>query len=189
MLSICDRFSFPGGALIVVSLWSIGLKLSSLLLPMLVALDAPCQFKRSSCSFESFLCIINRFTRLVSRYEYDWCRSSSVDRLLTCSFARPQTLALAQPLSCAVARLLLCAVARLLSCAVARLLSCAVAQLLSCAVARILSPVDDSPPVLWLVCRRYDRTSCCCRFTACRDSPLPRDHDMTSCTVFLFRML
>ena len=33
---------------------------------MTVALDASCQFKRSSCSFESFFCVINCFVRLIS---------------------------------------------------------------------------------------------------------------------------
>ena len=33
---------------------------------MPVALDASCRFKRSSCSFESFFCVINRFVRSIS---------------------------------------------------------------------------------------------------------------------------
>ena len=53
----------------------------------------------------------------------------------------------------------------------------------------LLAPVDDSAPVLWLGCRRYDRTSCCCRFTACRESPLLRNRDRTYCKDFFFRVL
>ena len=72
ILSICDRFAFPGGALIVVSSWSIGFKLRSLLelnpflIPMPVALDDSCRFKSSSCSFEFFFYVINCFVRLIS---------------------------------------------------------------------------------------------------------------------------
>ena len=99
MLLICDQFDFPGGALIVVSLWSIGFKLSSLfelnffLIPMPVALDASCQFKLSSRSFEYFFCVINCLVRLISVVRCSptsvvHCRPTSVVRCRPTSVAR-----------------------------------------------------------------------------------------------------
>ena len=75
---------------------------------MPVALDASCRFKRSSCSFESLFCVINRFVRSISVVRSRptsvvCCRPTSAVRCRPTSVVRcrPTSIARCRPTSAA----------------------------------------------------------------------------------------
>ena len=73
---------------------------------MPVALDASCQLKRSSCSFESFFCLINCFVRSISvvhscpTSDVKYCPTSVVHcRPIAVARCRPTAVARCRPTS------------------------------------------------------------------------------------------
>ena len=130
---------------------------------MLVTLDASFRFKRSSCSFESFFCVINSFMRSISLYNYDLYRSTFFvhSRAISVVRCRPTSAVRCRPTS---------------------VVRC-------CPTSVVCCHLTNNILLRWMTLLRCcdlcaDVTIVLPAAAACRDSPLPRNRDMTSCKDF-----
>ena len=156
---------------------------------MPVALNASCRFKRSSCSFESFFCVTNRFVHSISVVR---CCPTYVVRCLPTSVVRCRLIAVARCRPTSAVRCRPTAVARCRPTSVTR---CRPTSIASCRPTSVARCRPNSHfllrwmTLLWCCDLCDDVTIRLPGAAACCNSPLPRYRDRTSCRYFFFRML